>query len=317
MTALNRRNSMGAQRHLMLAGLGVAGLVGYFLLQNLEGKWINALLLYLPGADKVFHAAEFFVVFVVCSRLASLIPTHSSRRFALAGSVALLFAVGDELQQSLSPNRSVELEDLLANLCGIAVGAVFVRTDWRLSVRVPVAASAALAVVLLVASSYTRLKDFNRGLLHEKRQQLGLARHAYLRALSSGFESPALFNSLGWVEIESGEGSPAKAVGYAGKAFALRPGDPDVLDTYGWALHHAGRHPEALVYLLRAYDKKPRMFCIHYHLGTVYLAMDQTAKAAVHFRAQIDASPNADETRRAREALAKLGGARDSLLPTP
>jgi tetratricopeptide (TPR) repeat protein len=166
----------------------------------------------------------------------------------------------------------------------------------------------ALAVVTAVsAKTFVRLYDYNLGQIHERNRQFGLAREAYLRALRRGLSSAGLFNSLGWVEIESGVGSADKAVKYGAKALALRPNDPDVLDTYGWALHHAGRHEEALGYLMRALEQKPRMFCIHYHLAATYLALGRKEDAVRHLRAQIETAPKADETRRAREALERLG----------
>jgi tetratricopeptide (TPR) repeat protein len=60
-----------------------------------------------------------------------------------------------------------------------------------------------------------------------------------------------------------------------------------MLDTYGWALHHAGRNEEALQYLLNAYERHPTMYCIHYHLGVVYLALSRPEKAREHLERQV------------------------------
>lgn len=306
MTVLVGRAGGGSRQGLVCASLGLVGLVGFFLLQDLAGKPLNTLLLYLPGADKVIHCLEFLVVFVLCHFLAGLITANSSRRFHLALAVTLMLAVGDELQQTLVADRNVELADFFANLCGLALGVAVVRADWRRFVRRLVVIIAVFITVALAADSYVRLKDYNRGLLYEGRQEFGLARQAFLRALASGFESQGLYNGLGWVEIESGQGDPVKAVEYAEKALSMHPMDPDTLDTYGWALHHAERSEEALEYLQQAYEGKPGMFCIHYHLGVVLLALGRRSEAKSYLEKQIQEHPTALEAQRAGALLSKL-----------
>ena len=158
-------------------------------------------------------------------------------------------------------------------------------TGWALS-----SMSARLAVPVLVASlstagyvtsvSYFRLRDYATALQYERQHDFIRAREYYLKALHAGVDTPGFYNGLAWVELESGVGDPDAAVRYATRALARRPTDPDVLDTYGWALHRAGRHGEAFRYLQRAYDGKPDMYCIHYHLGAVYAALAELRKPA-------------------------------------
>ena len=107
--------------------------------------------------------------------------------------------------------------------------------------------------------------------------------------------------------MESGTGDVRAAVDYAARALAATPRDPDVLDTYGWALHHAGRSREALPLLERAFAGKPRMFCIHYHLGEVYTALGDGTRAEWHFREQIRLFPGGSEARRAEQSLRRRG----------
>jgi tetratricopeptide (TPR) repeat protein len=92
-------------------------------------------------------------------------------------------------------------------------------------------------------------------------------------------------------------------VTYGGRALRADPQNPDVLDTYGWALHHAGRSPEALPFLERALAGKPRMFCIHFHLGEVYAALGDRERAERHLREQIRRHPGGSEARRAEASL--------------
>ena len=120
-------------------------------------------------------------------------------------------------------------------------------------------------------------------------------------------DSPSFYNELAWIEVESGTGDARAAVGYAGRALAATPRSPDVLDTYAWALHHAGRSREALPFLERAFAGKPRMFCIHYHLGEVYAALGDDARAEFHLREQMRLFPRGSEARRAEQSLRRRG----------
>lgn len=301
------RVEVGRARVVVPFVLGLGGLLAFFLAQDLMARRLSTLMLEMPGGDKVFHCIEFSFAFLVLHYLAGRLVERRTYRFGLAVGTSVLLAVGDEILQLFFSARNVDIRDFAANVCGVWLGATLVREDWRLPVRVTGVVAAILVTSGLAIDSYVKLKDYNQGILHERRHEFGLARQAYQRAVASGFRSAGLYNGLSWVEIESGEGNPVKAVEYGEKALALSPGNPDVLDTYGWALHHAGRHEEALGLLLEAHAKKPTMFCIHYHLGEVYLALGRPDEAAGHFREQLVTAPEADETRRAREALAKLG----------
>jgi len=286
--------------------VGLSVLVAWFGAQNLAASWINRALLHAPGADKLFHGVQFFVVFLLGHALLHRLVASAPRRRRLAAVVALALAIGDEAQQGLFSGRSVEVADLAANLCGIAAGMAFVAPSWQRATRWAVVTGAAAATLALATNSFVTLRHYNRGLLYEGRQEFALARESFLKTLDSGFESAELYNSLGWVEIESGVGDPVKAVEYAGRSLAMRPDDPDTLDTYGWALHHAGRSEDALHYLRRAYERKPTIFCIHHHLGVVLLALGREEEAIGHFKEQIDEHPNALEAERAKVVLRQL-----------
>lgn len=292
---------------MLPVAVGLAVVVAWFGAQNLAAPWINRALLHAPGADKLFHAFQFLVVFLVVHLLVGrvFVTASAGARLRIAVAAALALAVADEGQQALFTKRNVELWDVVANLAGIAAGVSVAARWWRRGARRALGVGAAVVMLAVAANTHLTLRDFNRGLLLESRQEFPAAREAFLRALASGYESAELYNSLGWVEIESGVGSPEKAVEYAGKALAMRPGDADTLDTYGWALHHAGRSEEALGYLSQAYEKKPGIFCIHYHLGVTLLGLGRQDAAVDHLRRQIEEHPRALEAERARVLLAQ------------
>lgn len=290
------------------AGMLAAMLVVVVVAANVFASELSGLFIRFPGLDKVFHIVGSALLMMVIHALGRRIVSNERLAATAAFGVSAALMAADEVLQGLVPGRSVEALDLLAGGAGLTLG-------WVLSSRPPakIATIATLAGVLVgafaVQHTYAQLIDYSRALRFERNQDFVQARTYYLRALESGLRSPELFNELGWVEIESGIGDPRKAVEYASRALREQPSNPDVLDTYGWALHHAGRSNEALPYLQRAYAAKPEMFCIHYHLGEVYRALRQVDKAAEHYRKQVLLSETREAARAAERLKAILGGA--------
>lgn len=267
------------------------------------GDTLDKLLLKAPGIDKPIHVAGFTVVFLVLYRLFRKPADGRARRIAAAFAVGILLALADELIQQWEPTRHVELADLGADICGLMVGcALIARAKWRILL----AAIALLGATGLTYESYVRTRDYVWGMQYEARRDYAQARRHYLKAFDSGVRTAGLFNGLGWVEIESGEGNPLKAVEYAKTALALRPGDADFLDTYGWALLHAGQPQAALDYLLEAQKKKPRMYCIHYHLAQTYRRLGRADDARRHLHLQLERTPGGPDAQLAQQALAEL-----------
>ena len=292
-------------RSRLLLAIGLAALVGAVLAENLFGRQLDAFFLAHPGIDKALHTVEYclmvIAVYAMLRRTEAIPPAHVVW-------VAIGFAFGlaalDESAQWFFPARSVEALDFLANLAGITLGWVVIqRSVPRLRL-----AAAGLAVATTGFASYrtyATLVDYSQALGYERRHDFINAREHYRRALASGLRTPGLFNELGWVEIESGVGDPKQAVEYARTALEMQPTNPDVLDTYGWALLHAGRTQEAVDALERAYAAKPDMYCIHYHLGAAYLAVGKRDAARKHFARQLE-KPGTREAAFARAALDRM-----------
>lgn len=265
-------------------GLGVSALVLAVVGQNFFGRELNAIFLQAPGIDKVLHFVEYLLAVLAVNSLARRAGHQTSERFAVL--VVTVLALVDESLQNLAPGRNVEGFDFAANLAGIALGWVIVKRPGTLL-------ATGTALLALGTGGYTawdthaRLIDYSRALQYERQHDFVRARDHYLRALKAGMRSPGLFNELSWVEIESGVGDPLKAVEYGSQAYEMQPANTDIMDTYGWALLHAGRTDEALSMLQRAYVGDPDMYCIHYHLGAAYLASGQRERAEYHFRQQL------------------------------
>ena len=288
--------------------VGIGGIAILVLLQNLLGSELNTLFLKMPGIDKVLHITEYLLIVVCVHALAGRSTRNETARVRLAVGAAILIAILDESIQRLVVSRSVEAFDLVANSAGVLLG-------WTVVARPRRLAAAAAATVALAAGGYvawdtrSRLADYNRGLELARQHDFAGAHEQFRRAFERGLRTPGLFNELAWTQVESGAGNPADAVDHARRALEMRPDSADILDTYGWALHAAGRHAEALEALLQAYRRKPDMFCIHYHLGAVYLSLGRSAEAADHLRRQM-ALPHRREAVLASQALAVMEGGR-------
>ena len=82
----------------------------------------------------------------------------------------------------------------------------------------------------------------------------------------------------------------------AQKAVQLTPNDPLALDTLGWVLVIDGRYYEAERILLQALEADPQLASAHFHLGLLYLQMEDNVSAYDHFvQARDLGSVQADE----------------------
>jgi len=270
---------------------------------NLVGGPMNQFFMMLPGSDKVVHFSFHVLLFIV---LQAFMPTIVPSTWAtpLAAAVGLLIGGGDELIQGFVSTRNMEIGDFAADVSGLAIGWVITQKPRR-AVGIAVAGAAIAVATFVTLQTHFKLRDYSRAQYYERQHDFVKARKYYLLALTSGMRTGGLYNGLGWVEIESGQGDPHKAVEYSREALKYRPDDPDYLDTYGWALIHAGRSAEALVPLQEAYQKKPSMYCIHFHLGMAYRALGKSAEAASHFRRQMEMT-STREAELARQALAEM-----------
>lgn len=282
---------------------GLAGLAVLLAAESLAASVILDFSLRYPGLDKVGHVIQYSLIFLAVWWLAGRVVERRGVRLALSASVAVLLGLGDEFFQRLFADRTFDLGDLAANGLGVALGIGLgpVIPSRRLGRTLVVATLIAAGGV--ATYEYWRLRHFNRGILYTRQGDLPSALAEYRLALRDGLDSPGFFNELAWIELESGVGDVQAALRYASRALSANPRDPDVLDTYGWALFQSGRSREALPLLEQALAGKPRMFCIHYHLGEVYAALGDPRRATHHWREQIRLFPGGSEARRSLQSL--------------
>lgn len=285
---------------------GLIAILGVVLLENLGSQQLYALTLHLPGVDKVLHFGQSLMICSVLSLLLDRTGVQIRARVLLAAAGALAAAGFDEFQQSFRIDRNLELADVGAGAAGV-LGAVAV----LLRIHSPRLAVSALLVGVLAGgaityNSYLRSRDYNQGLLAERAGRRDDALRHYLNGAERGIDNPEIYNAAAWLIAESPDGDARRAVELAERSLHLRPRNPDALDTYGWSLYRAGRGAEALAPLQAALAAKPDIYCIHYHLGMVYLALNRRDDAVRHLQQQVDLMPNTREARLAGETLAHL-----------
>lgn len=285
-----------------IAAIIVISVGGLFWLEDAGADLLYRLMVYLPGVDKVLHVLQALVLMFVFHRLASRLTGGGRAASWLAAAATITVSVIDELQQMWQPGRSVELADLAAAASGTIIGVASLHRSRRVWSKVAIACGLLLAVAVTYRS-YQATKGLTLAQRMESAGRLREARAAYQRMVAAGPVTPEAYNSRAWAEIESGVGNAEAAVQYAELLLEERPDDPNTLDTYGWALYHAGRTDEARTQLTRAYELNPQMNTIHYHLGMVALAQGRASEARLHFEAQVLRVPKSRETERARALL--------------
>jgi putative PEP-CTERM system TPR-repeat lipoprotein len=88
---------------------------------------------------------------------------------------------------------------------------------------------------------------------------------------------PLVLNNLAWLYIQAKD---PRAVDTARRAFAIAPANPQVADTYGWALLGADKAAEGIEPLSKAAELAPKDPSIHYHLASAYAATGDRKRAA-------------------------------------
>lgn len=283
-------------------------LASVLVVEDLGADWLNRLLIWLPGVDKLLHTMQSFVIFrILYWALSGRLRDDTARvAGAILGTIAL--AGFDEIQQMLAPGRSVELADIAASTTGALLGASSVVVHRARALGGAMAVAAAVGAMVVLSSSYVSTRDYKDGLRLEATGRYAEAVAAFDRALAAGVENPELYNTLAWSILQTPNGDAARAVRMAARSLELRPGDAGTLDTYGWSLFRAGRPAEALDALRAAEAGDPSIYCLGYHLGATYLALDDRPTAARYLRSQIERFPAVPEAAAAAALLRQMDG---------
>jgi putative PEP-CTERM system TPR-repeat lipoprotein len=120
-------------------------------------------------------------------------------------------------------------------------------------------------------------------------------------------DNPLLLNNLAWLYSKR---DPAKAVGFAERAYTLAPLSPDVLDTLGWlhvSMADSGRGEPLLK---RAYDVAPTRGDIGYHYAVALERVKKTAAARDVLERALSGDTKFPERPDAESMFGRLGGAK-------
>lgn len=90
------------------------------------------------------------------------------------------------------------------------------------------------------------------------------AEASYEKLIEASPKNFVALNNLAWIYFERGD---ERALEFAERAFALAGQRPDVADTYGWLLLHAGQVEQSVSVLERAARGAPDAMEIRYHLA--------------------------------------------------
>lgn len=138
-----------------------------------------------------------------------------------------------------------------------------------------------------------------KGGAHERAGSWAEAKPALEQAVKLGPLQPAALNYLGYAQLERRENVPA-AMALIERASGLRPEDPAITDSLGWAHFLIGDVARAIPALERAVQGQPADPTINEHLGDAYWAAGRRFEARHAWRAAEVFADTAEVARRAK-----------------
>jgi len=143
---------------------------------------------------------------------------------------------------------------------------------------------------------------YARGLAWERRDDIARAEADFRRILVAEPENVATLNALGYT-LADRTTRYTEALELIDRARVADPGNPAIIDSYGWVLYRLGRNDEALVQLRRAFSlqKDPEIAA---HLGEVLWISGNKEEARRFFEEGRKLDPG---NRALKRALAKTG----------
>ena len=144
---------------------------------------------------------------------------------------------------------------------------------------------------------------FLLGAAHERSGDRGSAVETFQRLLDLAPDHTPTLNYLGYMWAEVGE-NLEEAVALILRAVALEPDNGAYVDSLGWAYFQLGRYEDARRHLEWAARLVPNDATIFEHLGDLYVALDNIARARSLYRQALDLSEaDIDTLRRKLENL--------------
>lgn len=138
--------------------------------------------------------------------------------------------------------------------------------------------------------------------LLEEAGRTGEAVTEYEGVLEADPRQVLALNNLSVLRTEAGDVRSGLAL--AERAHRLAPRNAQVLDTWGWALHRAGRSRDAVAPLAEAAQRMPGSASVRYHLGAARWAAGEREQARKDLDASLELAPRSTWAPEARRLLA-------------
>jgi tetratricopeptide (TPR) repeat protein len=141
------------------------------------------------------------------------------------------------------------------------------------------------------------LLRLERALMSEQLNDFATAESDLRFILSRDPDNVTALNALGY-SLSNQTGRYEEALVFVEKAFALRPNDPAIIDSLGWAQYRLGQFETAINYLEIAFEQFPDDE-VAAHLIEAYWVSGEKSKARnliKQFKKQLDDTPQVDET---------------------
>lgn len=138
-----------------------------------------------------------------------------------------------------------------------------------------------------------------KGGAHERAQQWAEAKPALAKAVELSPLQPVALNYLGYAQLERRE-NVQEALALIQRASDLKPDDPAITDSLGWAHFLVGNVAKAIPVLEKAVQGQPGDPTINEHLGDAYWAAGRKYEARYAWRAAALFADSPDVEARAR-----------------
>lgn len=133
---------------------------------------------------------------------------------------------------------------------------------------------------------------YARALAAEKLNRVDAAEKDLRRILKNDPKNANALNALGYT-LADRTTRYAEALALIEQALALKPDDPFILDSLGWAHYRLGNHSEATRYLRSAFNQRPDAE-IAAHLGEVLWVMGDRAGAESIWKSALQQTPDSE-----------------------
>ena len=154
---------------------------------------------------------------------------------------------------------------------------------------------------------------YSRGIAYERNKEWGMAEKDFLKILELIPDQPDVLNYLAysWIEQNTNLDRAKKLII---KAANIRPRDPYIVDSLGWAYYSLKEYDKAVEELERAINLKPTDPIINDHLGDAYLKVNRDIEALFQWKKAIEFKPEEDLKKKIEKKIKEYNNNQQNLL---